>query len=448
VGTEAGSGFEVRTVLCLAGFAAAVAPLTRSAAGQDRPLSSSAWLSQLPDGEAKRKFILDCTGCHQFDEKIARPAGRFRTEAEWAEAVTRMLGYAGARSGFPVIAADRDPTRTAAWLTRHLRHEPIQPQPSVAGAPADVTEFCLPEAGDLPHDVAVEASGSVLITGMFTHKLYRLDPGTGRFSEIAIPVEKANPRAIDIDSQGRIWVVLGMPKKLAVLAGDSAWRTFDVGVYPHSLAIGRDRKVWFNGHFTHAPELIGSVDPASGGLDRAEVPAHPALSKGPGGPIPYELRVGPDGRVWGSELIGNRLFAYSPETEKFETFDLPTPHSGPRRFDIDARGIVWIPAYAANRLVRLDPRTRSFDEIPIPVRDAVPYVVRADPATGGLWIGTSAADALLHYDPVNGRFETYPLPARGALVRHLAVDHRSGAVWVAYGASPGIPARVARLERR
>ena len=60
--------------------------------------ASSAWLSLLPDGEAKRKFILDCTGCHQFDEKIARPGGTPRTEAQWAEAVSRMLGYAGATS--------------------------------------------------------------------------------------------------------------------------------------------------------------------------------------------------------------------------------------------------------------------------------------------------------------------------------------------------------------
>jgi hypothetical protein len=32
-------------------------------------------------------------------------------------------------------------------------------------------------------------------------------------------------------------------------------------------------------------------------------------------------------------------------------------------------------------------------------------------------------------------------------VRHLDVDERTGAVWVAYGASPGVPARVARIER-
>jgi virginiamycin B lyase len=415
---------------------------------QESHVPSSAWLARLPDGEIKRKFILDCTGCHQFDEKIARLGGRPRTETEWAEAVTRMLGYAGARTGFPVIAADRDPQSTAAWLAKYLGPSGVREAKLPSQARAEIIEFLMPEASDLPHDIAIERSGAVLVTGMFTHHLYRLDPADGRISEIAIPVAKANPRAIEIDSLGQPWVVLGTPKKLAMMTRDSQWRSFDVGVYPHSLAIDRAGKVWFNGHFTRAPELIGSVTAVTGKVVTHEVPAHPTLAAGPGGPIPYEIRVGPDGRVWGSELIGNRLFAFTPSSGRFEVFPLPLPHSGPRRFDVDAQGIVWIPAYAANRLLRFDPATRKFSEIPLPSRDAVPYIIRADPRSGALWIGTAAADALLRYDPAKGRFETYPLPSRGALIRHLAVDPGSDAVWVAYGASPGIPARVARVQRR
>jgi virginiamycin B lyase len=261
-------------------------------------------------------------------------------------------------------------------------------------------------------------------------------------------VPNANPRAIELDSLGHPWVVLGQPEKLATMVADSQWRSFDVGMYPHSLAIDGAGKVWFNGHFTHAPELIGSVDAGTGKIVTHQVPAHPRLGAGPGGPIPYEIRVGPDGRVWGSELQGNRIFAFTPGTGKFEVFSLPLPHSGPRRFDVDRNGIVWIPAYAANLLVRFDPSSGRFTEIRLPIRDAVPYVVRAEPAGGALWIGTAAADVLLRYEPASRRFESYSLPSRGALVRHLAIDPRSGAVWAAYGAVPGIPARIARVVRR
>jgi streptogramin lyase len=428
--------------LAVAGLALRPAP---PFSGGSEP--SSAWLARLPDGETKRKFILDCTGCHQCDEKIARIEGRPRSEAEWSAAVTRMLGYAGATTGFPVIAADRDARATAAWLVRHLDSGEVQAHKSPPAARAEITEFLLPDPKDLPHDVVVEPTGTVLVTGMFTHRLYRLEPAAGRFTEIAIPVPDANPRAIELDSLGRPWVVLGQPHKLATLEPDSQWRSFDVGMYPHSLAIGSG-KVWFNGHFTHAPELIGSVDQASGRVTTYQVPSHPRLARGPGGPIPYEIRVGPDGRTWGSELQGNRLFAFTPATERFEMFTLPTSHSGPRRFDVDPNGVVWIPAYAANLLVRFDPAARRFTQIRLPIRDAIPYVVRAEPSTGALWIGTAAADVLLRYDPARGRFETYSLPSRGALIRHLAIDSRTGAVWAAYGAVPGIAARIARVQRR
>ncbi len=412
------------------------------------PPRSSAWLSRLPDGEVKRKFILDCTGCHQFDEKIARPQGKPRTEAQWVEAVTRMLGYAGATTSFPIIAADRDAKATAAWLAQNLSAGDVADVALPRSKTADIKEFMMPVPQDLPHDLAIEPNGDVLVTGMFTHKLYRVKPGDGAVGEIPIPVTaNANPRAIDRDSEGRVWVVLGQPMKLAVLA-DSQWRAFDVGMYPHSLALAPDGKVWFNGHFTKDPELIGAVDPASGKVATHPVPPHPELAKVAGGPIPYEIRAAPDGRIWLSELGGNRLVSFTPGTGKFRIFTLPTTHSGPRRFDLDSKGIVWIPAYSANLLVRLDPASGKFTETRLPIPDANPYVVRTDPRDGKLWIGTAAADALLRYDPVTKQFDVYDLPTRGALVRHLAIDPKNGAVWLAYGASPGIPARIARVIPR
>ena len=434
-----------------AGLALVAGGLLWSAGGlgaSTDPPRSAAWLSLLPDGETKRKFILDCTGCHQFDEKIARPQGAPRTEAQWVEAVQRMLGYAGAETSFPVIAADRTAEATARWLAKSLGAEEVVDPPLPANGRAEVREYRMPVAHDLPHDLVVEPSGDVLITGMFTHRLYRLKPATGELREIAIPVEGANPRAIDRDARGRVWVVLGQPQRLAAVADDTRWRDWDVGMYPHSLALAPDGKVWFNGHFTRDPELIGFVDPAGDSVTTHEVPPHPSLADTPGGPIPYEIRAAPDGRIWLSELQGNRIVSFTPRTGKFRTYTMPTRHSGPRRFDVDVQGRLWIPAYSANLLVRLDPATGKFTEIPLPMKDALPYVARLDPRDGAVWIGTAAADALVRYDPGSGRFETFPLPSRGALVRHLAVDAARGAVWLAYGASPGIPARVARVQVR
>jgi streptogramin lyase len=297
-------------------------------------------------------------------------------------------------------------------------HRKARPARVVEGA---VTEFDLPVAQDLPHDLAVDARGRVIITGMFTHQMYVLNPASKEIDTVAIPIDKANPRALEIDSTGAWWVALGGPKRLARYTPETgAWDSFVAGHYPHSLALGRPGEVWWNGHFTRAPELIGRVVPATGARDSFVVPPHPKLAGVPGGPIPYEIRIGPDGRVWGSELQGNRIFACDPARGTFRVWDMPLTHSGPRRLDIDRDGIVWIPAYAANELVRFDPRTSKFQRIVLPVPDAVPYVVRVDASNGRVWIGTSAADLVLCYEPKASRFTLYPLPSRGAMVRHLA----------------------------
>ena len=413
---------------------------------------SSDWLSLLPEGEEKRRFILDCTGCHQIDDQIVRPNGRPRTQAEYKEMVDKMLGFAGSTTGFPVIGHGRESMSTAAWMARNFFANPtIRPRGTLPPN-ARVTEYDMPEPGDLPHDVAVGRDGRIVVTGMFSHRMWVLDPTRGTFDGVDIPIEKANPRALEIDAAGDWWVVFGARHMIGRYSPTSrTWRTWPGGFYPHSLALAPDGGVWINGHFTHSPELIARVDTtardSSRALARFEVPAHSALGKGPGGPIPYEIRVARDGRVWTSELQGNRLFAYDPKKRAFDVFTMPESWSGPRRFDIDRRGILWIPAYATNELVRLDPATRRFTRFPLPEPDAVPYVVKVDDATGRIWIGSSASDAIYAYDAAANRFTTYPLPSRGAMVRHLAIDPRTHDLWIAYGASPGrIPAKIARLQ--
>jgi virginiamycin B lyase len=372
-----------------------------------------------------------------------------RSENDWRIAIQRMLGYAGPDTGFPVISNHAHADTLAKWLHAHLPERARLARAARPPAISDVEEFMMPVAGDLPHDVAIARDGRILITGMFTHRMYVLDPASGVMAEVEIPVPQANPRAVEVGADGQWWVLLGNPAVLAAYdpAGRS-WRTFDVGVYPHSVALDGSGGAWYNGHFTRDPSVIGRVDRASGDIVTYDMPLHPELAKKPGGPIPYEVRAAPDGAIWISELQGNRVLRFVPATKQFTTYVMPTSHAAPRRLDIDANGIVWIPEYGAGRLARLDPATGSIREIELPIRDAAPYVVRVDDARNRVWIGAGSADAVFEFDPVKQTFRTHPLPSAGAMVRHMAVDARTGDVWLAYGASPGIAARVARLAPR
>lgn len=411
--------------------------------------SSSAVLAQLPDGELKRQFIIDCTNCHQMSAGHAYPGGKPKTQAEWSATVTRMMSFAGAHTGFPIMSAGRNPDSTAAWLARHLAAPPagealLRPG-TVVRSDASIVEFLLPEPQDLPHDVAVDSTGQVLVTGMMTHTMYVLDTASRVFTPVPIPQPRANPRAVEIAGNGDWWVLLGGPGKVARYSPlTQQWTMHDVGMYAHSIAIDSAQRVWFNGHFTRDPEQIGFVDGRSGMVRVIPAPPHPTLRTVPGGPIPYELRVAPSGVVWMSELQGHRILSYDPRTDAFRTYEMPVSISAPRRFEIDSGGALWIPSYAANALVRLDPATGTTTAYDLPRKDVVPYVVKIAGAT--IWVGTNASDEVYAFDTRTREFQVFPLPTRGAVIRHMVVDPRNGDLWLAYGASPGIPARIARLR--
>ncbi|MBX3173146.1 MAG: hypothetical protein KF709_01925 [Gemmatimonadaceae bacterium] len=420
-----------------------VASLLAAAAGQQRATDppSRAYLALLPDGETKRGFIRDCTGCHVFDARIAFPGGAPRSIESWEERIGSMHARFGRGSGFPIIADPAEPKALARWLASALR----QPARPVAEPVVDsrVREYELPVAGDLPHDLMRDADGRIVITGMFTAQMYLLDPRDGSVETEAIPVPNANPRALHIDPDGGWWVLLGGPGMLAYRSPIGTWTTHNVGMYAHSIA--RDRSgVWVNGHFTGHPSLLAHVDAATAAIRRVEVPS--ATAEGVS-PIPYELRTAPDGRIWMSELHGNRVLVTDPATGESRAYAMPVSHAGPRRLDVAADGRVWIPLYTVGELIALDPASGNIARYPLPDRDALPYVARVDDARNAVWVGTAASDALYRLDIASGVFATIPLPSRGALVRHLDVDSATGEVWAAYGASPGtLSARVARIR--
>ena len=218
---------------------------------QEPASSASELLALLPDGPTKRQFIIDCTGCHTFHSGIAYPNGRKRTEQQWREAITKMLA----------LPAPTPASRSS--LCTWIRIRPRAGWRGICGRAAaatarkaapEVTEFRLPEPRDLPHDVAILADGRVLITGMFTDRMYLLNPADGRFETVAIPVQRANPRAVELSADGRWWVVFGAPNAIGVYDPRSGnWQTHDVGAYPHSIALDSSGSAWFNGHFTADP---------------------------------------------------------------------------------------------------------------------------------------------------------------------------------------------------
>ena len=422
----------------------------RAAEPKPSDFPGSTFLDLLPAGEERRRFILDCTGCHGFDWPVISSGDRVKTSAEWQTRIDQMLGFAGSRAGFPIMSSHRYQAATASFLSTHVRMDALDVQLAARKLDSEptghvVTEYTVPAPSDLPHDLIVDESGQVVITGMMTGQMYVLDPATGVFSRHAIPVNQSNPRAHLIDKEGNWWILMGAARGIARRdATSGVWEHWPIGMYGHSLARGHDGRIWYNGHFTARPEQIGVLDPATGIARSIDVPV-------PGNPdgsstIPYGLRMDADDSLWMTQLAGNRLVRYETRQNRTKAWDMPVSHSGPRRPDIDSRGRIWIPEYANSRITVFDPADESFRSYDLPVSNSLPYIARVHPATGHIWIATGGADAVFVLDPDAGAFETVQLPSVGALVRHMDIDRSTGDVWIAYGNSPARFAAVARIQ--
>ncbi|MEM7710946.1 MAG: carboxypeptidase regulatory-like domain-containing protein, partial [Pseudomonadota bacterium] len=234
-------------------------------------LPSSSYYGALPDGETKRQFILDCGGCHQFN-RVSPEAGPLVHDRDyWVVNTGRMLGFAGAGSGFPIMAPGREEGTTADWLIQHLG-TPGGPLPVLTPPPFElatervlITEYDVPARRDLPHDLMPDGNGTIVVTGMNTGQMYTLDPATGAWGRMpGVP----SPRALAIDEEGIWWVLLGTPRQIVRIDPATGDKTsFDIGVYPHSIALAEDGpngspQVWFNAHFSKDPETIGVLDPS------------------------------------------------------------------------------------------------------------------------------------------------------------------------------------------
>jgi len=94
---------------------------------------------------------------------------------------------------------------------------------------------------------------------------------------------------------------------------------------------------------------------------------------------PHSLQTAPDGSIWITLALGNRLARFDPETETFEVHELEHGYY-PHTLRLDSRGRVWYTIAASNHVGMFDPATGEQRELRLPARNfAQSLVLRALP---------------------------------------------------------------------
>jgi len=80
---------------------------------------------------------------------------------------------------------------------------------------------------------------------------------------------------------------------------------------------------------------------------------------------PHSLQVAPDGSIWITLALGNRLARFDPGTERFELVELQQGYY-PHTLRFDDRGRIWYTIAASNHLGMYDPASGEHREMRLP----------------------------------------------------------------------------------
>jgi virginiamycin B lyase len=270
--------------------------------------------------------------------------------------------------------------------------------------------------GSHPHDVAPAPDGTVWYTAQAVGELGRLDPATGKITEVPLGDGSA-PHGVIVGPDRAAWVTDGGTN--AIVRVDPA--TLEVKRYPlpessgytnlNTATFDRRGRLWFTGQ----SGIYGRLDPRTGAL---------RVFRAPGGAGPYGIATTPSGQVWYASLAGSHIARIDVASGKATVLRPPTAGQGARRIWSDSLGRLWVSEWNAGKVARYNPATRDWREWRLP-GTAQAYAVYVDDRDV-VWLTDFAASAIVRFDPTTQRFTRIPLRA-GADVRQLL--GRPGELW-------------------
>jgi streptogramin lyase len=148
------------------------------------------------------------------------------------------------------------------------------------------------------------------------------------------------------------------------------------------------------------------------------------------GSMQHDLAVHPDGRVYTVDTTQDRLYRLDPRTGERRSFDIPAgdsplggvfasqqpipananAHVAPHSLQVAPDGTIWITLCLGNKIARFDPRTERF-EVWAQEDGLYPHTLRFD-ARGRVWYTLAVSNQVAMIDPATGLRRTFRLPAR------------------------------------
>lgn len=194
------------------------------------------------------------------------------------------------------------------------------------------------------------------------------------FDEFEIP-NPSQPGWIAAGPDGEIWFThqSTAPSAISKVTVQGApfvrYNTSITNTGPRGIAPGPDGNVWYS---------------KQGGIGRMQPNGTSNEYNVPNGGDSAGITLGPDGNLWFTQQLNNRISRITPDAQ-FQSFDVPTPNSGPLAITSGDDGNLWFTeaAVSANKIGRITP-SGEITEFEIPTPASNPRGITPGP-DGALW---------------------------------------------------------------
>lgn len=479
-------GYKDRVIPAAAAFAA---PLVLEQEADPAALAaqkpSNAWTATLDFGDdnLKKEFLLHCNFCHQQGGVLLR---RERSEAEWREAVKRMVRY-GARLSSE--GQQKIPGLLAAHWAKIHANPSLVPEatpwaPELAGT--TIRELPVGDRFSQMHDLLFHSNGLIYIGDNLQDRVYEIDPQSGRYTVYKIPAQPGDnlggllagrlrdfPKhetyqgihsLAESKKDGHIFITPSYQRRL--LEFDPKTKAFvthqmERGFYPHTVRVDAQDRVWFTlalsnqvAMFDRATRQFAYYDlPFRSFMEKLTVKLTPFFFKlmawglpisnwvkvdhaSTGVPLPYGIDLTPDGKAWIARLHTDEIASIDPASGAVNM--IATPFKAPRRLRTDRDGNLWIVAFNESKIARYEPKQGKFTLFDLPVvpkGSDTPYALNVDTARHQVWVNGTNSDAMYRYDIASGRWSVYPLQRKVSFTRDVEFSP-TGKVYVSGAAFP------------
>ncbi|OFW14058.1 MAG: hypothetical protein A3H29_18515 [Acidobacteria bacterium RIFCSPLOWO2_02_FULL_67_21] len=410
-------------------------------------LSNAEWMMSMPGTDQEKRVLLNCITCHTL-ELVARSR---HTAAEFPKVLARMASYVNQSSPLKVqfrkaerLYEPSGPAREEGWKRQgeYLARVNLSagkwsyelktlPRPKGTNTRVIITEYDMPRRTIQPHDVVLDSAGTVWYSNFGEQAVGRMDPKTGRVTELEVPTRKpgfpTGELGLQFDREGRLY--FGMMYQAGVARLDPKTETFEIFEIPKEFNRDQaqinmpapqfshvDGKLWTqNNGFA----VVHRIDLATGKSETFKPFGDP--KDGENHNI-YDIIPDSNNNLYFTDFQHEHIGRIDAKTGDMKLFQAPTRASSPRRGQMDAQGRLWWAGYRANLVGMFDTKTEKFQEWPAPTPWSAPYDVVLD-KLGFAWTGSMSTDRVLRLDPRTGEFSEYLLP-RTSNIRRVFVDER------------------------